>query len=171
MTFRRNTTGDERADGFGEGFDYRRMVEDIVGDYFVLVDNSENLIQSVMPDGRFFYVNRRWREVLGYGIEQVAGMRFLDVIHPGSRPHCFELFQEMVSGRCPLAKVELDFLTIDGGKVRAKGEVACHAKQGEMLATRGVFSPVGDSGDAGAREESVSFEADELFLEFKDLVG
>lgn len=172
MPFRRNKVKGERGvAGFGEGFAYRQMVEEVIGDYFDLVDNSAHLVQSVMPDGRFFYVNRRWRELLGYGIEEVAEMRFLDAIHPDSRPHCFDLFQEMASGRCPIEKVELDFIARDGERVMAKGEVACRVEKGKMLATRGVFSPVREGADAAPRVEGEPFEADELFLEFKDLIA
>lgn len=54
-------------------------------------DNSNDLMQSVTPDGRFRYVNNAWLQVLGYGKREVAGMTIRDIIHPDELEHCQEL--------------------------------------------------------------------------------
>jgi DNA-binding response OmpR family regulator len=53
-----------------------------------LFENATDLIQSVTPDGQFLFVNRAWRETLGYSKEQVAGLTLFDIIHPDSQAHC-----------------------------------------------------------------------------------
>jgi PAS domain-containing protein len=47
-----------------------------------LVDNTSDLIQLVAMDGKFIFVNKAWREVLGYGLDEMASMRMQDIIHP-----------------------------------------------------------------------------------------
>jgi PAS domain-containing protein len=40
-----------------------------------LVDNVNDLIQSVRPDGSFLFVNRAWRETLGYSQHEIDRLR------------------------------------------------------------------------------------------------
>jgi PAS domain-containing protein len=47
-----------------------------------LLENANDLIQSVAPDGRFVLTNRVWRKVLGYSEEEVAHLTLWDIIHP-----------------------------------------------------------------------------------------
>ena len=39
-----------------------------------LVDNTSDLIQLLTLDGKFMFVNRAWREVLGYGSDEIAAL-------------------------------------------------------------------------------------------------
>ncbi len=63
-----------------------------VKEYKDLCDSSNDLMQSVTPDGRFRYVNNAWRQVLGYSQREVAGLTIRDIIHPDELEHCQELF-------------------------------------------------------------------------------
>ena len=49
------------------------------------MDNANDLVQSVTPDGSFLYVNRAWRESLGYSPEDIPRLRLFDIIHPECR--------------------------------------------------------------------------------------
>ena len=60
--------------------------------YRDLFENANDLIQSVAPDGSLVYVNRAWRETLGYSEEEIPGLSLFDVIHPDSQGHCIEVF-------------------------------------------------------------------------------
>ena len=66
--------------------------------YRDLLENSNDLVQSVAPDGHFLYVNRAWRDILGYSIEEVANLSLFDIIHPQSQARCRQVFQEVISG-------------------------------------------------------------------------
>lgn len=169
---RQRAEEDETGGGFGEGLKYQRNVEEVIGDYFNRVDYSEDLIQSVMPDGRFFYVNRTWRDTLGYSQEEVASLTFLDVLHTDSHDHCKEMFNALMSGR-NFDHVECDFVTKGGKRVNVSGDVSCHFEGGRPLATRGVFSRVTEQSDMVEEETEgeSAFSAEELFLEFRDLVS
>ncbi|NNM31787.1 MAG: PAS domain S-box protein, partial [Gemmatimonadetes bacterium] len=45
------------------------------------LENANDLIQSTAPDGTILYVNRAWKETLGYTNEQLRGLKIFDVIH------------------------------------------------------------------------------------------
>ncbi|NJK28099.1 MAG: PAS domain S-box protein [Coleofasciculaceae cyanobacterium SM2_3_26] len=54
-----------------------------------LFENANDLIQSVrLEDGRFEYVNRAWRETLGYSEAEIAQLTIFDVLHPEYHGHC-----------------------------------------------------------------------------------
>jgi len=93
--------------------------------YRDLFENTSDLIQSVAPDGQFVYVNRAWRETLGYREEEVANLSLLDIIHPDSRAHCMEVFQRVISGE-KVDRVEAVFLSKDGREIAVEGSVSCN---------------------------------------------
>jgi PAS domain S-box-containing protein len=106
-----------------------------------LFENVTDLIQSTLPDGSFLYVNRAWRETLGYTEEEVGRLSIVDVIHPDSRADCLELFRRVMSGE-NLDRIEIKFMTRDGTALTVEGCVSCRFAGGKPLATRGIFRDV-----------------------------
>ncbi len=106
--------------------------------YRDLFENANDLIQSVAPDGSFIYVNRAWRETLGYSQEEVAELSLFDVIHPDSRAHCMETFQQVMQNK-KIGRVEAVFIARDGREVTLEGSVSCRFIDGKPSATRGIF--------------------------------
>lgn len=155
-----------------------RRVEEIVGEvgggYWEAIESSPAMIQSVNPDGKYFYVNRAWREELGYSLEEAKDLSFLEVIHPDYHEHCTMVFGELMSGK-PHGRVQCDFIRRDGSIVHVEGNVSCRVEEGRPVATRGVFHPAGEPlleserAESGEREGGIDME--EAFLEFRDLQG
>lgn len=109
-----------------------------------LVENASDLVQSVAMDGRFLYVNRRWREVLGYEAAALERLRLMDIIRPDHRAACGEMFARLVAG-IELPAVETAFLTRDGRSVELEGRVTLRRDgAGHPAATRGIFRDVTD---------------------------
>lgn len=106
--------------------------------YRDLFENASDLIQSVDAEGHFLYVNRAWKETLGYDEAQVYQMTLFDILHPDCREHCQALFQKLLSGE-KVERVETAFLTASGETVWVEGNVNCRFEDGVMVATRGIF--------------------------------
>ncbi|MGY2726032.1 GAF domain-containing protein [Thermostichus sp. OS-CIW-26] len=106
--------------------------------YRDLFENATDLIQSVDAKGHFLYVNRAWKETLGYDEAQVYQMTLFDILHPDCREHCQALFQKLLAGE-KLERVETAFLTASGETVWVEGNVNCRFEDGVMVATRGIF--------------------------------
>ncbi|MGY4562261.1 response regulator [Thermostichus sp. MS-CIW-32] len=106
--------------------------------YRDLFENATDLIQSVDAEGHFLYVNRAWKETLGYDEAQVYQMTLFDILHPDCREHCQALFQKLLAGE-KLERVETAFLTASGETVWVEGNVNCRFEDGVMVATRGIF--------------------------------
>lgn len=106
--------------------------------YWDLFENANDLIQSVTPEGRFLYVNRAWRETLGYSAAEVNSLTIFDIIDCDSREHCLETFGQVMSGE-EVDKVEAEFVTKDGEKIIVEGSVNCKFVDGEPVSTRSIF--------------------------------
>ncbi len=109
--------------------------------YRDLFENANDLIQSVGSDGKFLYVNRAWRETLGYTEEEVAGLALHDIIHPDFRRHCMDLFRQLTAGE-KVDHVEAMFVTKSGRSVVVEGNVNCNIVDGVPVATRGIFRDI-----------------------------
>jgi PAS domain S-box-containing protein len=123
----------------------RRRIEDQLVEsreqYQDLFENATDLIQSVSVDGRLLFVNRAWREALGYGDDELAAMTFLDILHPSVREHCLSVFGQLLSGG-PTQRVETLFQAKDGRLVRVEGSINCRFEGGRPVSTRGIFRDV-----------------------------
>ncbi len=106
-----------------------------------LFDNANDLIQSVTPDGRFQYVNGAWLERLGYSRSEIDGLTLWDVVHPDSREHCKAVFQAVLCGQA-VGRVETAFVAKGGERIPVEGNLNCRFRDGQPVATRGIFRDV-----------------------------
>jgi len=109
--------------------------------YRDFVENTSELVQIVAPDGTLVYVNRAWRETLGYTEGEIEDLSIFDIIHPDSRVHCMELFQRVMAGE-RITQVDTSYLTKDGRTLLVEGSSSCQFKNGKPIATRGIFRDV-----------------------------
>ena len=115
-----------------------------------LFDNTSDLIQSITPDGRILFVNRAWRETLGYSAEEVAVLNIFDVIYTDFREHYSALLQRLMAGEGD-GIMETSFRMKDGGIVAVEGHVTVGFEQGQPVAIRGIFRNVTERKQAEQR--------------------
>jgi len=120
--------------------------------YRAVIENASDMIQSVLPDGRFEFVNSAWLDKLGYTAEEVDDLIIWDVIHPSSLGHCQNLFAVAMQG-VPLTDVEIVFQTKDGRALPSKGNATFRQVDGEIVATHGFFRDITELLRAEALEE------------------
>jgi diguanylate cyclase (GGDEF)-like protein/PAS domain S-box-containing protein len=104
-----------------------------------LMDNINDLIQSVAPDGTLLFANRVWYETLGYAQGEIANL--FQIIHPESLSHCQALFQRVLLGE-NLECVDAVFVAKDGRRVLVEGSANCTFKDGKPVATNSIFRDV-----------------------------
>jgi adenylate cyclase len=110
--------------------------------YRDLFENASDLIQSVAVDGRFIYVNRAWRETLGYYSEaEIANLSIFDIIHRDCKASCLETFSRVLAGE-KIDRVKAEFITKNGRKISLEGSVNCKYVKGTPVATRGIFRDI-----------------------------
>jgi diguanylate cyclase (GGDEF)-like protein/PAS domain S-box-containing protein len=103
-----------------------------------LFDDTKDLIQSVTPDGSLLFVNRAWREALGYTPAEVAALNIFSVIHPDHHAQCQKFMQRIMAGEYA-GLIEIPFLTKDGRTIIVEGNVSLYTVDGKPVATRGIF--------------------------------
>ena len=63
-----------------------------------VLKNANDLIQSVDPQGRFLYVNKAWKDSLGFSEEELKDLTLFDIIHPDGREQGLPAFRKALSG-------------------------------------------------------------------------
>lgn len=111
-------------------------MEDI--DFRDLLENANDIVQSVAPDGRFVYVNQAWVDTLGYSREEARRMKLFDILDRECAGHCSLLFGKVMSGE-KLANLEAVFITKDGRRIDVEGNCNCMFRDGKPYRTRGIF--------------------------------
>lgn len=123
----------------------RKLYEDRLREseekYRDLFDNAHDLIQSVDGTGRFVYVNKKWKDILGYNDKEVKDLVFTDILRKDYVSQCLEVFREIKSGK-DIENVEAVFMTRDGEEIFVEGKVSAKMKDGRFVATRGIFRDV-----------------------------
>ncbi len=107
------------------------------------IQNANDLIQSVTPDGRFLFVNQKWLDTLGYSEHEIDSINLFDIIDPESMEHCQAVFPRVIDGE-DVGIIDVTFRATDGRKVYAEGFASCRIIDGKPQYTRGIFKDVTD---------------------------
>jgi PAS domain S-box-containing protein len=109
--------------------------------YRDLFENANDLIQSVNPYGRFLYVNRAWREILGYSEADIAKMNVFDIVHPDHKIRCRDVFYRIMSNG-NFEQLQAAFMTKNGKTIFLEGNINCKIVEGKPAAIRAIFRDV-----------------------------
>ena len=110
--------------------------------YRDLFENASDMIQSIDESGNFLFVNKAWREKLGYTNDEICTLKFIDIIHDSEKKHCQELFREVTDCDRQFT-VNTIFVTKEGKKILVEGNVNCQLDSfTAQKHTRGIFRDV-----------------------------
>ena len=122
------------------------------------LQNANDLIQSVAPDGHILFANTKWLETLGYTEEDLPNLTIFDIVHEEKLTYCMEIFQRVFSGES-VGLIDTIFKTRDGKKVYVEGIADSKIVGGKNLYTRGLFKDTTDR----KRAETALAEGTEIF--------
>lgn len=137
--------------------------------YRDLFENSSDLIQSISADGSFVYVNRAWRETLGYTEEEVAHLTLNDVLHPSTKSQCMEKLRNIIGNDNP-GTIETIFVTKDDREVVLEGNMNCKHDNGNIVACRCMLRDITErkKTEEELRESEEKFKT--LFMNANDAI-
>jgi PAS domain S-box-containing protein len=105
------------------------------------LDNANDLIQSVSPDGRILYVNSSWKRVLGYGDEDLERLSLFDIVHPAQRGKLKGELERIFEGGKP-RRFDVDYVAPDGRVVMLSGSIQAQKSGGRSVATQSILRDV-----------------------------
>ena len=111
--------------------------------YRAVIENASDMIQSVLPDGTFEFVNDAWKNTLGYTDEDLLTMTVFEIVHPDYFEHCMADFMRAINGET-VDYLETRFVTKDGGVVPVEGSVTSRFLGDQVVATHGFFRDISE---------------------------
>jgi PAS domain S-box-containing protein len=105
------------------------------------LDNANDLIQSVTPDGRFLYVNSSWKRVLGYSNEDLESMKLFEIVHPEYREKLRAELDRVFKGGQP-DRFNVEYVAADGRLVILSGSTQAQLVGDKAVATQSILRDV-----------------------------
>ncbi|RTQ46801.1 PAS domain S-box protein [Hymenobacter gummosus] len=131
------------------------------------LDNAHDLIQNLSIDNRFLFVNKAWKEKLGYTDEDLPTLSLTDVVHPYYKAKLLYQLRNLYKGE-RVNKLETVFLTKTGKPVHLIGSITCSWDDGEPVSTRAILHDITDRIKA-ERLQKVYYSIANLAISSKDL--
>ena len=97
--------------------------------YVHLFETTSDLIQTMDADGKILFVNRAWREKLGYTKENLTNLKLEDIIQRDLFSKCDTTFQNALEGQ-RTDNLEIKLVKQDGEIIDVEGNVFCNLKEG-----------------------------------------
>ncbi|PLK43141.1 PAS domain S-box protein [Emticicia sp. TH156] len=106
-----------------------------------LVDNTSEIIMLLSLDGRFLFVNKASREVLGYTSDELSRLTLQDILHPQFAEDMLVTLQQIKTER-----QVVDYQTVmrnkEGKRVYLLGDISCRFENGVPTAFRCLFRDI-----------------------------
>ncbi|SFQ51352.1 PAS domain S-box protein [Hymenobacter arizonensis] len=131
------------------------------------LDNAQDLVQHLSADNSFLFVNKAWKEKLGYTDAELATRTLADVVHPYYKAKLLYQLRNLYDGE-PVNKVETVFLTNAGKPVHLIGSMSVVREEGQPVSSRAILHDITDRIKA-ERLQKVYYSIANLAISAKDL--
>jgi len=132
-----------------------------------LFDNAHDLIQNISIDNKFIFVNKAWKDRLGYTDQDIESLTLNDIVHPYYKAKLIYQLRNLYKGE-NVNKIETVFLTKAGKPVHLIGSITCSWQDGSPVATRAILHDITDRIKA-ERLQKVYYSIANLAISSKDL--
>ena len=132
-----------------------------------LFDNAHDLIQNTSVDNKFIFVNKAWKDRLGYNDQDIETLTLHDIVHPYYKAKLIYQLRNLYKGE-NVNKMETVFLTKAGKPVHLIGSITCSWQDGQPVATRAILHDITDRIKA-ERLQKVYYSIANLAISSKDL--
>ncbi len=103
-----------------------------------LLENANDLIQSVTPSGQFLYVNPAWLRTLGYHSNDIPTLTLSDICAPETGQAMIDL----ALSQDPHPHIDLELQTKSGDWIRVEGSLNCKYDNGTPQAIQAILRDV-----------------------------
>ncbi|KAM3110848.1 PAS domain S-box protein [Phormidesmis sp. 146-33] len=123
--------------------------------YRDLFENSNDLIVSVDMAGRFLYVNRAWKQTLGYDESDLATLTLFDLAFPDCGGRCDNLRQCLTVGEA-IANLEVAFNAKNQQRIWLEGSLNFRLVDQQPVSMRCIFRNINDRRQADRDREHIT---------------
>ena len=109
--------------------------------YRNLIESTSDLIQSTTPDGRFRFVNRAWKEALGYNKSDIASLNLLKIIKPEYLQSYHDSYSRVLAGKA-LRDIKISLIAKDKRSILLEGSTVPRYINGELIAIESFFHDI-----------------------------
>ena len=136
-----------------------------------LLQNIEELVILATPAGRILWVNRAWREQLGYDQKDLQNISAHDVLHPMHAAEVQVNEAKLLAGET-LRNVQRTFITKDGRQLFVEGTINYRFKDARPVYARAVFRDITLRKKAEAvKDEVLAMASHELRSPLTAIIG
>jgi PAS domain S-box-containing protein len=101
-------------------------------------ENANDLIQFFAPDGQILFVNKAWKNALGYNDEEVKELNFKDIIHPDNILTTLAYLDKIKNG-IAVERFETVFITRNQKIIQVVCSINVKYENGKPAVFRGIF--------------------------------
>lgn len=123
---------------------HKKEVSDLrksVNRYRDIFEHANDLIHSLDSDGKILYVNKLWRETLGYSTEEATNMRIFDLVPPSCQGKCELIFNGLMRGEI-IEPTETIFITKEGQEIFVEGRCTPKIEGGKAVELLSIFRDI-----------------------------
>ena len=120
-----------------------KVLQKVEEDYHALVENAEDGIFTIDQEGRFTYMNKKGRELLGYAKGELLGRNFVTVIAPEYRETTIENFRKRQTGEA-VDRYEIEVVTKEGKRIPLELNTRTLEYKGEFMGLEGIARVIVD---------------------------
>ena len=114
------------------------------------VENANDIIYSIKPDGIFTYISPQCTELLGYETSEFIGKSAAAFIHPDDFPHNYEYFRQTIMTGEKKSGIEFRMRHKNGTwRWYATTESPVHDAGGKIVAIQGICHDITERKSAG----------------------
>ena len=110
-----------------------------------IVENANDIIYSLTPDGIFTYVSPNWTDILGYDVSEAEGKSFAPFIHPEDLQACLAFLQKVVETGKKQSGIEYRVKHKDGSLRWHTSNASClKDEEGNVISFIGIARDITD---------------------------
>ena len=133
------------------------------------LDNAQDLVMHLSADNALLFVNKAWKEKLGYTDANLSQRTLTDVVHPYYKAKLLYQLRNLYEGE-PVNKIETVFLTSSGKPVHLIGSLSAVREPGQPVSGRAILHDITDRIKA-ERLQKVYYSIANLAISAKDLAA
>jgi len=128
--------------------------------YVDLFENASDLIQGLDPNGRILYVNKAWKEALGYNDSEVSVLCFFDLMSKESKDKFVSYFEGITKGRSTKTQIWV-LIRKDGSEIQVESKENLKFEADRPHSVRSIMRDVTGAieADRRAQEQQAKIEA------------